>query len=235
MNLWWRDDDAGNDHPALDQLLSIAARRGTPVVLAVIPRHLTAVTRARIQAAPFADVVQHGLTHQDFGSGDGRKCELVDQGGHTDAMIASGRVALAEAFGRQFLPVMVPPWNRIEPNIRARLPELGFGAISTFVPNRCASVVPGLQVVDTHVDVIAWREGRRNLSAEEIIDQVVAARSAMAGPIGLLTHHAATDAAGFAALDRAIAILQGRYRARFLAAPTLFATLAATAAKASAP
>ena len=224
MNLWWRDDDAGVDDPGLDRVLAIAADRRVPVALAVIPALLRPETRDKIQAASSATVVQHGYDHHDFGTSDGKKCELVDRGGHPDERLVQGRAILAEAFGARFRPVMVPPWNRIEPQIRARLPALGYPALSTFRSSRPAPTVTGLKVVDTHVDAVLWRDGRRHLAADEIVAQVLAAAGTSSGPIGLLTHHAVTDEDGFAALDRAVAILQDRHRARFLSVPALFPT-----------
>jgi hypothetical protein len=212
--LWWRDDDAAADDPRLHQLLAIAKRRAVPLVLAVIPQRLDPRTVDRILACPFATVAQHGLAHADRKSADGRKCELVDHLDQDDALVRARR-HLAQRFGERFLPMMVPPWNRIEPKLRARLPGLGFSALSTFANRRPPPVVPGLRLVDTHVDTVLWRDGRRHLDALAIVEALGRAAAPGAGPVGLLTHHGVTDADGFLALDRAIGLLQDRHGARF--------------------
>ena len=50
VRLWWRDDDAGRDHPRLAALLDIARRREAPVALAVVPAWLEPPCAARILA-----------------------------------------------------------------------------------------------------------------------------------------------------------------------------------------
>ena len=216
---WWRDDDAGADEPRLDTLLALARRHAVPVVLAVIPATLTAGTIRKIQACPEATVVQHGLAHRDHGSADGRKAELVDridQG----AALAAARERLQAIFGAQFRPVMVPPWNRIEPEAEAGLPGLGFRAVSTFAGTRRRPAVPGLLRIDTQLDLIAWQEGKRALTLAEILAGIDA-RGALP-LLGLLTHHAVTDDAGFAALDGLFRHLQGRPGAAFVSGAGLF-------------
>ncbi|WP_051329485.1 polysaccharide deacetylase family protein [Geminicoccus roseus] len=219
MNLWWRDDDAAADDPRLDRLLGIARRHRVPLVLAVIPEQLEPATIERILACPGAAVVQHGLAHQDHRSADGRKCELVDRLDQDEALVRA-RERLAGIFGERFHPVMVPPWNRIEPKLRARLPSLGFVGLSTFAGRKPAPDVPDLRLVDTHVDTVRWQDGKRHLDAEAILAQL--AERAGPGPIGLLTHHGVTGAEGFLALDRAIGLLQDRPGVRFETAAGLF-------------
>lgn len=221
MKLWWRDDDAAADDPRLGRLLDIAAARSAPIVLAVIPRLLDKATTARIGGCPIATVVQHGLAHADHRSKKGRKCELVDRIDQDDALVAA-RDVLAQTFGSRFHPVMVPPWNRIEPGLRARLPALGYSALSTFAGSTEVETVPGLRIVDTHVDAIAWQDGKRPLCAQAIVEAIQAKAAGSAGPIGLLTHHAVTDDDGFQALDRAIGLLQDRFGAEFISANELF-------------
>jgi hypothetical protein len=219
LNLWWRDDDAAADDPRLDALLAIAVRRAVPVVLAVVPAGLEDATVGRILDCPLAWVVQHGLAHLDHRSASDRKCELVDRLDQDRALVEA-RHALARTFGRRFLPVMVPPWNRIEPGLRARLPSLGFHGLSTFAGRRPAPQVAGLRLVDTHVDTVRWQEGRQHLDAQAIL--ALLAERAGPGPVGLLTHHGVTGAEGFLALDRAVGLLQDRAGVQFEAAAALF-------------
>jgi peptidoglycan/xylan/chitin deacetylase (PgdA/CDA1 family) len=221
VTFWWRDDDAAADDPRLERLLAIAEEHAVPIALAVVPERLEAAAVRRILACPWAQVLQHGLAHQDHRSVDGRKCELVDRL-DLDQRLVAARVMLADKFGERFVPVLVPPWNRIEPGLRARLPELGFIGLSTFAGRRSPPTVPGLCQFDTHVDVIRWQEERRHLGAAEIVAAVDAAAARHAGPLGLLSHHLVTDVSGFVALDRAIGLLQDRAGATFRASDTLF-------------
>jgi hypothetical protein len=215
VKLWWRDDDAGADDPKLDRLLAIAMHRAVPVVLAVIPARLDGATAQKILACPFATAVQHGLAHKDHRSVDGQKCELVDRIDQ-DAPLVAARHRLADTFGERFRPMMVPPWNRIEPALRERLPALEFPFLSTFAGHRRLPPAEGLRQLDTHVDAIRWKEGRAPLDSGSIVAACRQSAGMVGGPIGLLTHHAVTDEEGFRALDRAIGLLQDRHEAEFL-------------------
>jgi len=221
VTFWWRDDDAAADDPRLERLLAIAEARAVPIALAVVPERLEAAAVRRILACPWAQVLQHGLAHEDHRSQDGRKCELVDRL-DLDRRLVAARIMLAERFGDRFVPVLVPPWNRIEPGLRARLPELGFIGLSTFAGRRQPPAVPELCQRDTHVDVIRWQEERRHLDAAEIVAALDAAAGRHTGPLGLLSHHLVTEDAGFVALDRAIGLIQDRADATFRASDTLF-------------
>ena len=118
IRVWWRDDDAGRDHPNLERLLALALRHGLPVALAVVPLWLEAAAQARIAASAHASVLQHGFAHRNHAPAGRKSCEL---GGRAiDAILAElaqGRATLVEAFGASFLAVLVPPWNRIDPQL----------------------------------------------------------------------------------------------------------------------
>jgi hypothetical protein len=196
--LWWRDDDACRDSPALQRLLAIAAEHAVPLTVAAIPALLEPSLVAAIGRCPVATVVQHGYAHRDHAPAGGRNWEL---GGHRPArdvlaeLDAGGRRLRAD-FGARFLPVLVPPWNRIAAELTLRLAEARFSGLSTFGPRTAASPGPGLVQCNAHVDPIAWRKGGGFIGADAAIDRLTghleARRTATvdaAEPTGLLTHH----------------------------------------------
>jgi hypothetical protein len=223
--LWWRDDDAGRDHHRLGDLLDLAERHAAPVALAVVPAWLEEPCRHRILASPWASVVQHGVAHTNHAPAGQKKVELggeIDLGVVAD-LLAQRRARLEKAFGARFRPILVPPWNRIDPRLVARLPALGFAGLSVFGPAAQVAAPAPLRVVNTHLDLVAWRDGARALALDEVAEalaRLVAAGSAE--PIGLLTHHLAMDGGAFATLDRLLALVQDHARARLVAAPDLF-------------
>lgn len=221
MNLWWRDDDAGPDDARLDRLLALAERWQVPVVLAVVPAWLHPATVRRILACPLATVAQHGYAHVNHGAADGRKCELAARrdAATLDKELGHGAQVLEQGFGSRFYPVMVPPWNRIEAAVSHRLSRLGYVGLSTFRRSRPSPSATGLIERDADLDLIRWKEGRRPMSADEIVSGVDLAGRPLTG---LLTHHAVTDDAGFAALDEALGRLATRPGTRFLGMDELF-------------
>jgi hypothetical protein len=208
--LWWRDDDAVAATPELDRLLSLTAHRGIPVGLAVIPAPAEPGLAERLAPELRVAVLQHGYAHRNHAAPEMRAVEL---GGarSLDAVadeLALGRDRLRALFGPRFLPVLVPPWNRIDADLPRRLPALGFIGLSTWGPRDGAEACAGLRQVHTHADPVAWRKGRVFGGAERVVqaiaDHLRARREGRADPqepTGVLTHHLVHDAPGWAFLE----------------------------------
>ncbi len=213
--LWWRDDDAVAATPALDRLLAMRASYGISLALAVIPAALEASLTARLLAEP-ADVavLQHGYAHQNHAPAGEKSVEL---GPHRPAQVVigelgTGLMAMMQGFGDRFLPVLVPPWNRIAPALVPVLPEIGYRGLSTYTARTRTRPVRGLLQVNTHVGPIRWRPTRGFLGDDFIVgllvDTLRARRTAAATspvvdePTGVLTHHLVHDDAIWTFLDR---------------------------------
>ena len=204
---WWRDDDAARVTPPLRHLLAVAARAKVPVALAVIPAHATPELTGPVVAAPGVSVVQHGYAHVDHAPSGAGSWELgIDRPlADVAAEIATGRDRLAELFNDRFVPVMVPPWNRIAAPVTAVLPGLGYIALSGFGPRAAPHAAPRLAVVNTHCDPIKWRGGAHFAGLASSLSDVIEhltdrrlGRADAAEPTGLLTHHADMDGQAWA-------------------------------------
>jgi hypothetical protein len=222
IRLWWRDDDAGRDHAALDRLLDLAARCDLPLALAVVPRWLEAPVQALIAASAQATVLQHGYAHVNHAPPGARSIEL---GGRAPATIAAelseGHAALVDAFGAAFLAVVVPPWNRLEPQLIERLTASGFVGLSTFGRRPDRDAAPGLIQVNTHLDPIDWRRGRLFVGVAAALDRLLAALDPDE-PIGILSHHLALDEPGWDFLERLLELLARHPATRLCPAGELF-------------
>ncbi|HEX5795304.1 MAG TPA: polysaccharide deacetylase family protein [Geminicoccaceae bacterium] len=225
IRLWWRDDDAGRDHAALDRLLDLAARCDLPLALAVVPRWLEAPVQALIAASAQATVLQHGYAHANHAPPGASSIEL---GARTPAAIAAelseGRAVLVDAFGATFLAVLVPPWNRLEPQLVERLRDCGFLGLSTFGRRPDREAAPGLIQVNTHLDPIDWRGGRLFVGVAAALDRLVAALDPDE-PIGILSHHLALDEPGWEFLERLLEFLARHPATRLCRASELFASV----------
>ncbi len=213
LSLWWRDDDAGGDHPALARLLALAERLAVPLALAVIPARLEPACARRIVAARDVRVLQHGIAHRDHARPGERRIELGGDAPRTRLLrgLRAGRRRLARVFGTRFLPVQVPPWNRIDPALEACLPGLGYVAVSTEWRRR-APPVPGLRRVDVHIDAIRREDGRVGPPAWLAAELEARLAAGHAGPLGLMTHHRVMDVEDFARLERFVRWLGTRVR-----------------------
>ena len=199
VELWWRDDDAADTGAALDRLLELQRQTAVPLALAVVPARATQALAERLAGAPAIDVLQHGYAHANHALPPDKKSEL---GPHRPAMLVlgelgTGRMALERLFASRALPVLVPPWNRIAPALVPALPEIGFSGLSTFAARRRAEPVRGLRQVNTHMDVIDWKDGRQFIGQDAALAALVEAlrqsRAATGEPVGLLSHHLAMD------------------------------------------
>jgi len=208
--LWLRDDDACADSPALRRLLGLTRDYRVPVAIAAIPAVADATLVDAIARCNDATIVQHGYAHRNHAGPGARSAELGDERELYVRLdeLAQGRDRLARAFGERFIPVLVPPWNRIADDLLPHLACTGFAGISRFGPRRQATPAAGLREVNSHVDPIAWRRDRQFIGAKAAIERIVThlrARRERAcdadEATGFLTHHLAFDAGAWAFLD----------------------------------
>ena len=196
--LWWRDDDATRPSAALERLLALRSRARVPVALAAIPGLLDPALPLRVQYERSLGVLQHGIAHRNHAGTGEKSMELGLQRPPHQVLDELGRGLqdLAAAFGERFVPVLVPPWNRIAQPLVPALPALGLRGLSTFTPRPERDPAPGLRQVNCHVDIIDWRGGRGGRDHAVLACEVAAhLRARREGrvdaeePTGLLTHH----------------------------------------------
>lgn len=203
LPLWWRDDDAIEPTPALDQLGAMADRLGLPVHLAVIPAFAQKTLVAAIGDRPLIPVV-HGWSHHNHAPEGHKKAEYPTNRPLEDMTdeVAESLAILTNLFGDALCPIFVPPWNRIAPDLIAELPAIGFTVLSTFTPRGQATAAPDLARINTHLDPIAWHAGKSLVDPNALIAQVTrqladrrSGAADNAEPYGILTHHLVHDAA----------------------------------------
>lgn len=216
IRFWWRDDDAVADTPQLDRLLALARRYDAGIGLAVIPEGLEVSLVARLAEERRAFALVHGWSHADHAPAGEKKAEF---GAHrpADIMAAQAEQALhaaRERLGPRFLPIFVPPWNRISQDLIPHLPRSGFRGLSTFTDRKAAHPAAGLVQVNTHVDPIDWH-GTRSVADPDLIvaglagaiERRVAGHADRDEPVGFLTHHLVHDDAIWSLCERLIAHL----------------------------
>lgn len=228
---WWRDDDAGEVTPALSDLLELRRRPDVPLALAVIPMVAGRSLAATLATHDGVHVLQHGLAHTNHEPAGQPKSELGRARARRDAAsdLAAGRERLLALFGELALPVLAPPWNRIDPAIIDMLPELGFHGVSTFRQRQKEEAAPGVVQINTHIDIIDWR-GSRAFCGEAgalaaAVEHLVARRTGAVDaeePTGLLTHHRMHDAACSTFIAQFAETLSGHPAAQWVSARDIF-------------
>lgn len=229
--LWWRDDDAGPDTPQLRRLLSCANANDVPLGLAVVPANLAAEAARVVAACTRCTVLQHGYAHRNHAPADEKRSELGAQRAPDEVAddLSRGWQLLDAAFGAAFVPVLVPPWNRIGGEVAAALPRLGYRGLSTFGPRRTPMPFAGLVQCNTHVDLIAWRDARsfvgEDRAAALLAAHLASRRESPADddePTGLLTHHLDFGDAAWQFLARLLALTREHEGAQWIAPATAF-------------
>ena len=215
---WLRDDDATEPSARLDTLLAMTARHAVPVTLAVIPARSGQALADRLAGECGVTVAVHGWAHVNHAGPAEKKQEL---GLHRPVPVmldelARGLRHLQRLHGAACRPVLVPPWNRIHPDVVQRLAGVGYAALSVFGPAKPAA----LRLLNTHVDLIDWRGTGRAKGLDTLLAEITLALQRGA-PIGLLTHHLVHDAGAWAVLDRVLALTSGQPGSAWAGLPAL--------------
>lgn len=227
---WLRDDDAVEPTPALERLIAFARKHEVPVLLAVVPARATKELAERLASEPLIGPCQHGIAHRNNATPGTPSLELGGTRSVEDVLadLAAGRLRLLDLFGDRLSGILVPPWNRMAPEVAARLHELGFTGLSTWSWQRKGTRLPEL---NTQIDVMDWAGGHRGRdlawTAGELLRRLVQARGKGGSPLGFLTHHLVHDERAWATLDELVAWLKDERGFAFESADALLATGAA--------
>ncbi|WP_042775272.1 polysaccharide deacetylase family protein [Sinorhizobium fredii] len=201
-DFWLRDDDAIEPTAALHRLLELTDRYSVPLTLAVIPAHTDERLERCLAGHRDISIAVHGWSHENHAPDGEKRQELGGHrpGGTVSEELRSGYARLKALFPGSFVPLLVPPWNRIDAEVVAGLGTIGFRALSVFGPEAsgkaAALLRPGLQIINTHVDVIDWRGTRACRDHAQIVRDILARLEQVAkggGSVGILTHHLVHD------------------------------------------
>lgn len=230
---WWRDDDAGEMTGPLGRLLVLRKQVDIGLALAAVPTCVDDPFRAQMAEETSVAVLQHGYSHHNFATPDERKIELDASrpAEHVIAELAVGMQTLSSLPG--WLPVLVPPWNRIAPHLLPLLPELGYRGLSGLGPRQRQNAMPGLRQNNVHIDPVDWRGRQGPARAFAGTESAVAAAVAHLAArrtggadseeaTGLMSHHLAQDDDTWAFVEQFIALTKAHPAVKWLAANDVF-------------
>ncbi|QGY41988.1 hypothetical protein GM415_04950 [Pseudodesulfovibrio cashew] len=217
---WWRDDDAAEPHVALDRLFALSDRHETPCGLAVIPARAGEPLRKAVSQAHHIWVLQHGYAHKNHAPKGGGAWEL---GMHRPVSVireelSQGTHKLNQLFKDRFVPVIVPPWNRIDPELLAYLPVMGFRGVSASYKKDRPEVPEGLRRADAHCDLLNWKDkahGARFAGSDKCLAGLIGhLRDKRTGeadpsePTCVLSHHLEMDEAAWDFLETTLSAIR---------------------------
>lgn len=224
-DLWLRDDDATMPTEALDRLLALSRTHTIPMTLAVIPEPSGNALASRLRDEAAIDVAVHGWAHRNHAGANEKKREL---GLHRPKPIVveelkAGLAKLQHLHENRFVPMLVPPWNRIDREIVDSLPSLGFSSLSVYGPEEMSPI----PLLNTHVDVIDWRGTRGGKSHDLLFAETAARMSAALSSgrtTGILTHHLDHDETVWHFLERLFSLTSSHPGCRWRSSRELIAS-----------
>ena len=209
---WLRDDDAVAPTAALERLLVLREEYQVPLTLAVVPAYVKEQLARRLAHEVGVNVAVHGWSHENHAAANEKKQEL---GPHRalnvmSAELGEGYRLLEKLFPDRFVPVLVPPWNRIDPLLLNELANLDFKALSVFGrPNEKFTAV--LPVINAHVDLMDWHGTRGCRDHGQLVEAIVRELRlrfrSHDEPVGILTHHLVHDESAWEFLRRLFAVV----------------------------
>lgn len=212
---WLRDDDAIEPSPALDRLTALAARFKVPIALAIIPAATGKALAAKLQSELRIAPIVHGWAHRNHAPDDEKKQEF---GPHRPVSemhveLTRGLHKLKALYGARLVPMFVPPWNRMAPQVAERLGSIGYTAFSTFGLASAVRANGSIPEINTHIDLIDFRGTRRCRDHGLLAGSVAATLSHSLDhgryAVGILSHHLIHDAAAFDFLEGLLSIAGG--------------------------
>lgn len=218
VNFWLRDDDAALPSASLERLLELTEAFSIPLTLAVIPAMTGNALAQRLADAEHVSVAVHGWSHTNHANDKEKKQEL---GSHRPASVVlaelqRGFATLQQLHPERFIPLLVPPWNRISGELVEQLGTLGFKGLSTYGNNTANMSVADIVQVNTQVDIIDWKGHRGGRSAIELTSEIVDQLQQVRSSVGVLTHHLDHDEAAWQFLEQLFRVTSAHSGARWL-------------------
>lgn len=226
VRFWWRDDDAVARTAQLERLLQLQLDLNVPLNLGVVPGLLNRSLVDCLHAYPQVTVLVHGWLHQNHCTNETSNSEfpLTRPVEDMKTELANALSTLRQAFGKQCIPVFVPPWNQFPVDLEPTLVELGYSGISLGSGGMRGVNFQkqGLIRADTHMEPINWNTlGLHNVaaSARGFARRL---REGSRGPFGLLTHHLAHNPEIWEFSARFWQMISNHERAKVVSARMIF-------------
>lgn len=226
-SFWWRDDDAGIPCASLDRLVSLSETHNAPCGLAVIPLRAGTELVQVVERASRLWVLQHGYAHINHAPSGAGAWELGLHRPTSTVLdeLRAGMITLQRLFGDRFVPVVVPPWNKMDSQLLPYLPVMGYLGVSASYKKHRPVPPEGLRVADAQCDVLKWKKGEvaRFAGAEKSMANLVAhikdKRLGLvdeAEPTCILSHHLEMDEDAWNFMDDLLSVLNEHPAAQWM-------------------
>ena len=190
----FRDDDASEFIPELQQLLDIFSSTNTPLHLAAIPARLSKETvsfllhQKQCMKAPI-EIGQHGYSHENHASNGlsefSENRNYFQQ--HED--IRRGKERMQQLFGGEFQPIFTPPFHGFDKNTLRCIEELDFTIFSSTQVQHFERYAYNFKEVSINLDPIAQYEPHVIYKPESTFLSEILERARSQRYLGFNLHH----------------------------------------------
>lgn len=208
VRFWWRDDDAHRSDRRLDRLLSISERHTAPVSLAVVPAWFRpSLAQSLAGQVERVSCLLHGYAHENHAAPGARKSEYPENRNPESVAseIRRGHDTLRAALPEHYVPVFVPPWNRMA---AVHYPALARARIQGFSARFNNTEASELHNLPIHLDIVDWQVNAFRGEADCIATLTQAIQYNPRIAIGIMTHHLDHDEACWRFLDALFSTLR---------------------------
>jgi peptidoglycan/xylan/chitin deacetylase (PgdA/CDA1 family) len=199
VTFWLRDDDAVEPSAALSRFSALTEAYSIPATLAVIPENTGEALAENLRHMSHIDIAVHGWSHKNHAPETEKKQELGIHRPCEQVLVelSQGFNTLSTLYADRFVPLLVPPWNRIAHELIDSLSDIGFTGLSTFGHEKPEAI----KMINTHVDLIDWKGTRGGRSSDLLVGEFIENICATQKPIGFLTHHLVHDEAAWSFME----------------------------------
>jgi hypothetical protein len=199
VKFWLRDDDAVEPSAALSRFSALTEAYSIPATLAVIPENTGEALVENLRNLNHINIAVHGWSHKNYAPETEKKQELGSHRPYGQVLVelSQGFNKLSALYADRFVPLLVPPWNRIAQGLIDSLSDMGFAGLSTFGHEKPATI----KMINTHVDLIDWKSTRGGRASDLLVGEFVENIGATNKPIGFLTHHLVHDEAAWSFME----------------------------------
>jgi hypothetical protein len=199
VRFWLRDDDAVEPSTALSRFNTLTEAYSIPATLAVIPENTGEPLVENLDNLSHINIAVHGWSHKNYAPDTQKKQELGSHRPCEQVLVelSQGFNRLSALYTDRFVPLLVPPWNRIAQDLVGSLSDIGFAGLSTFGHEKPATI----KMINTHVDLIDWKGTRGGRASDQLFGEFIENIRATDKPIGLLTHHLVHDEAAWSFME----------------------------------
>lgn len=210
MRIILRNDDFGWEEPRFLRLYELCAQAAFTLSAAAIPEECRDLDSWQFEDAKYLELTLHGYAHRNHQL-EGKKGEFMDARPLETALteLSIGHKFLQERYPDLYVPVFIPPWNRVSDEIVEKLSSVGCKALSRFGANRINQKFPEFNAqIDLHT-----RKDGGYASVEGVLADMENAWEAQAEGeprfVGLMLHHGKMQDADYSFLAKLFEAFKG--------------------------